>query len=159
MCGSFFEFVFRSKSDSAKLVSKQALIKRDDDLYRLYLYRSDLLYDAIEEESEDAEACLVPIGSKSTMTKTIVHCTYQSPALPLSVSFLYRTRTSFKRETDRASYSKRIGHHRGGRTKKHTLSRELLPDIRRRVVSADLQLSRTQVVLFHDSHPKVAVEL
>ena len=54
VCGSFFEFVFRSKSDSAKLVNEQALIKRDDDLYRLYLYRSDLLFTTLSKrESED----------------------------------------------------------------------------------------------------------
>ena len=49
VCGSFFEFVFRSKSDSAKLVNEQALIKRDDDLYRLYLYRSDLFFTTLSK--------------------------------------------------------------------------------------------------------------
>lgn len=58
VCGEFVEIWYRSKDASGRDIKEGAVVKRDDGEFRLYWYRSDLLFTTLAKRAEQAERSL-----------------------------------------------------------------------------------------------------
>ena len=54
-CGEFVEIWYASQDRSGRQIKEGAVVKRDDGKFRLYWYRSDLLFTTLSQRAEAAE--------------------------------------------------------------------------------------------------------
>jgi len=56
VCGDFVEVWYRSKDLSGRDIKEGVVVKRDDGVFRLYWYRSDLLFTTLADRSDNADS-------------------------------------------------------------------------------------------------------
>ena len=60
-CGEFVEIWYTSQDRSGRQIKEGAVVKRDDGKFRLYWYRSDLLFTTLSQRAEAAEQSMTTV--------------------------------------------------------------------------------------------------
>jgi hypothetical protein len=70
VCGDFVEIWYASKDATGRAIKEGAVVKRDDGKYRLYWYRSDLLFTTLENRAEQAAELSNQIDPAQTLLQS-----------------------------------------------------------------------------------------
>ncbi len=71
VCGDFVEIWYRGADASGREIKEGAVVKRDDGKFRLYWYRSDLLFTTLELRAEQAERMAETLEPQQSMLQSL----------------------------------------------------------------------------------------